>query len=494
MKYFLFEGGDILGPFSARELWRREGFGASSLVCPEEHSAEESYWKSAQTYESLMQAANQPDEDPAETAESAAASDTDLPRAEKLVQQVNNTVGELKSLDTLDPEVLTTPVDQFVEASPHVKPMPPTEQTLPTLPEVDPQVQTQTVGQPSPIEEYFNTMRTGDLGNILGMPDPKATSDMNLTAVLEKQFEKTDPMTGKSPLSQGEDPFDEFTKDTPKQAQSIEAITPDEADQATQAKLQHEPTAVPAKNTPEKEHLSVQPRVHKHPDTKPTTLNTAVEKLLEADKSAPSKDTDIPAIKMAAQLDKQTVPLSVGQTSHRAGWLGALIASILVCLGMIGIWLYYAQHAVKAKATHLAQTQPAVAVAEPSPAPTGTHTAPSVAVGAPAKNLPTAGKKQAALIQTPEETAIEIVQNHVLDASRGTVENFLMKRYAKELASGYAAAWSAEPLHKQVYVVKYRLAKTRQEPIVYIFQADTSKKKLTGALNNITLDLVGKIK
>ncbi|MBR3898794.1 MAG: hypothetical protein IKJ44_00800, partial [Elusimicrobiaceae bacterium] len=87
-----------------------------------------------------------------------------------------------------------------------------------------------------------------------------------------------------------------------------------------------------------------------------------------------------------------------------------------------------------------------------------------------------------------------IVQNHSLGAERGSVAQYLQKRYQKELQSGYVGVWSAEPLHRDVYVVKYRLAKTRKEPIVYIFQADTAKNKLTGALNNITLDLVGKIR
>ena len=87
-----------------------------------------------------------------------------------------------------------------------------------------------------------------------------------------------------------------------------------------------------------------------------------------------------------------------------------------------------------------------------------------------------------------------MVQNYTLDKSRGPVEHYLTQRYSRELANGYGAMWSAEPLHRDVYVVKYRLAKTRKEPIVYIFQVDTAKKKLTGALNNITLDLVGKIK
>jgi hypothetical protein len=89
---------------------------------------------------------------------------------------------------------------------------------------------------------------------------------------------------------------------------------------------------------------------------------------------------------------------------------------------------------------------------------------------------------------------VEIVQNYVLDPKRGTVKDFLSKHHEDQLSSGYAGVWSAELLHRNTYVVKYRLSKTRQEPIVYIFQVDTAKNKLTGALNNITLDLVGKIK
>ena len=96
--------------------------------------------------------------------------------------------------------------------------------------------------------------------------------------------------------------------------------------------------------------------------------------------------------------------------------------------------------------------------------------------------------------QDPLELAKEIVQSYTLDKNRGTIEEYLNRIYSKQLQSGYAAVWSAEPLHRNSYVVKYRLAKTRKEPIVYVFQVDTAKKKLTGALNNITLDLVGKIK
>lgn len=91
------------------------------------------------------------------------------------------------------------------------------------------------------------------------------------------------------------------------------------------------------------------------------------------------------------------------------------------------------------------------------------------------------------------DKALAVVQNYQLSGSRGTVASYFDRLYQTKKAQGYTASWSAEPLHKSTYIVKYRLTKTRMEPIVYVFQADAARGKLTGALNNIALDLVGKI-
>lgn len=91
------------------------------------------------------------------------------------------------------------------------------------------------------------------------------------------------------------------------------------------------------------------------------------------------------------------------------------------------------------------------------------------------------------------DQAIAIVKNYSLPANRGTIASYLDRLYRTQKAQGYTASWSAESLHKSTYIVKYRLTKTRMEPLVYIFQVDVAQGKITGALNNITLDLVGKI-
>lgn len=94
---------------------------------------------------------------------------------------------------------------------------------------------------------------------------------------------------------------------------------------------------------------------------------------------------------------------------------------------------------------------------------------------------------------TAADKALAAVQNHQLPGGKGTVASYFDRIYKTQLSQGYTGNWSTEALHKNLYIVKYRLSKTRMEPIVYVFQADAARGRLTGALNNIALDLVGKI-
>lgn len=93
----------------------------------------------------------------------------------------------------------------------------------------------------------------------------------------------------------------------------------------------------------------------------------------------------------------------------------------------------------------------------------------------------------------PQEKALQIVKEYELPNSNGKIADYFDRIYKTKLAQGYSAVWSATPLHNNVYIVKYRISKTRLEPVVYLFQVDVAKNKLIGALNNITMDLVGKI-
>ena len=327
-------------------------------------------------------------------------------------------------------------------------------------------------------------MRTGDLGNILGIPDPKVNSDMNLSRVMEKEFEKTDPMLSAHPATE-KDPFDEFTPRT-EQTEAPQATTPDEIDRQTQAQLTSETnTQQTAEATPTdlKSEELVSASAESKADSEATkspspaqsaTLEQAVSALLP--ETAPA-DTPTEPNSFAQHIaEEPSVKLSLPtqttfeQPKQGGWWIGlvGIVGLLLLALGA-GIWLRYTGGKT-APSQPVAPTLPAATAAKPVIRENG---------AAPTKTPPPAETKKPAPVQQAES---------------GTIQEFFTSHYATQLAQGYAFAWSAEPLHKQVYVVKYRLAKTRKEPIVYIFQVDTSKKKLTGALNNITLDLVGKIK
>lgn len=655
MKYCLFDGGDVVGPFTAKQLLLRAGFDAHSLVCPEEHSDEESYWKEAHFYEEFgFDPLQAPQPQAQEQAVSAAQSEQFLKEMDTAVEELSSfNVGEKGPvLSAPAPEVKETPApaqkkpaakaktaqaDLFAaapplnpaSAAPHVKaessvppaqadstaapaqpgapsgssapeksaapaeptqvppaaqksgeqaasefgrkissilmqaskdmkrqdaasaqgegssapevvssvpppasvlklhpqkPQPVQEETRtdkeeapdaepktersvnPAL-QLEPEVEVvaRTISKVSPIEEYFNTIKSGDLGNILGIPDPKENSDMSLARALESQFEKTEPGE-KRPLD--EDPFDEFTPKTKSEEvdESLFAATPAEADKKTEEKLKRtlpdlkeapalplagqEPASLPLAAEEDTLPPAMQELVvpEQEDDPNDRTVKTILEGTLKVD--APRGEIPEPIKKVPAKEGK---PSRAARREEDAqddlfkervvqGRSGGMMKFIFLALGvvllLVGFYLNLTQ------AEHPAEPQPAPAQTQ-APAPAAKET---LSAREAINALPPAPAKD------PLELAKEIVQNHQLDKGRGTVEEYLAKRYASELSSGYAAMWSAEPLHRDVYVVKYRLAKTRKEPIVYIFQADTAKKKLTGALNNITLDLVGKIR
>ena len=87
---------------------------------------------------------------------------------------------------------------------------------------------------------------------------------------------------------------------------------------------------------------------------------------------------------------------------------------------------------------------------------------------------------------TQEEKVIEIVKNTKLENKGKTVGEYLQSVYGK----GYQSSWSAKPFTDNVYIVEFFASQVRSEPYVYLFRVDIDKQKITGALNNITLDLL----
>lgn len=789
MKYWLFERGDVVGPFPAEELTGREGFGPQSLVCPEDRGDDDTFWKEAQFYEDFAPAASPAPAEPDEK-QTSAVPEPAQPAEKKDVfdEELDSLLSENNPLSEAEPSAGETA--EKVHFPPHEP------------------------AKSGPIEDYFNNIQGGDLGNILGIPDPNENSDMNLARAFEKQFKQTEPpVQAQTPVQIESGPFDEFTakedlddltpgdglaavaplndngapvvlaekplpaeekpkfrlrkkqepkpgedktapraetqpvpekepaagehlqpaqaepalaavpdekqtpavqepaghipadkksapeKDSAEEPQSQaqeetlteekqpaetqapaekaeeispagaadgETVLPEETQPQTQgavspaeqaepapalqtettgavagAPLQaaqevqpepspqaepeteemdsiplsvaREPLALSVKNpdglkeTPAEEipapangpAETAEPKAQtRFPQEKPIldiqetaeeqTSQTAQEPEGNAPQSAPEaeKETSQAAqapqesAPQATQTPEETQPqepeketsqaaqVSVGeQTPAPAAqdpveeimsgavevntapevpepikqvapvvepqvnrvkpklkktpeieqfltekilpvdepparrnkgvlWAGVLLVLLLLAGGFL---LLLKPASTKPETAPAAQplTQSGGAVEELMP---DAAVQPEVPTAQEALSLPGApsAKAKSAAPAAPElnpvDTARQIVQNYNLPNFNGKVSDYFDRIYKDKLAQGYSATWSAERLHNNVYIVKYRLSKTRSEPVVYIFQVDVARNKLTGALNNITLDLVGKIK
>lgn len=523
-----------MGPFEAEQLLLRPGFGPDRLVCPEEHSEEESYWKEAFHYPELTipaaavaasfvekeQSLVSPALPPQASAEETRATTEEYP----LLGEIDSAVDEFSSLSVSsnEPALFSTSQDSMLReeelaqrdvalASVSVAentsavqtPSIPNEERIQTAPEAPSKI--------SPIEEYFNTIKSGDLGNILGIPDPKENSDLNLARVIESQFEKTDPQISKAALDSSAEPQPDLPHEAQETASSLEAesllaanVAPLSAEEKQETAKQSvvagqeekEPEQVAAKEEPEQNGVATEEQqaqtatAERQLEADPvisTILEGKLEKTTEEPEIAEPVHSVSRAIPLAASVeDKELDNLSarLPAVPKRYGWLKWLVLLMGTTVLAFAFWLNLRQE----EKTQTGSFSPKVKTENPASEqakPAGTAAMPAVA-------------SLAASVSVPQPTdfvslAKQTVQQYQLSGGRGTVREYLSARYASELASGYSAAWSAEPLHKDVYVVKYRLTKTRKEPVVYIFQVNTAKKKLTGALNNITLDLVGKI-
>ena len=137
MKYWFFDGNDVIGPFAPKELLARAGFSNTSLVCPEKFSENEDSWKPASSFSDFSDEALL--KEPPLEAE---------PNAELLQEEMNTLLKERKQLEAevKDPHEITQ--------EPNLQ--------LPKRP-----------NKPGPIEDYFNNIKGEDLGNIFGHSGPE---------------------------------------------------------------------------------------------------------------------------------------------------------------------------------------------------------------------------------------------------------------------------------------------------------------------------------
>lgn len=560
MKYWLFNGEDVIGPFSPQEIVARAGSSDSFLVCPEDKSEDENAWQTADHFEDFSpeKLAIRPKKEdtpkPTSTSAKVPLAITSVPISHA---EDEEPVLETKSAKEEKPQPAEEPKTKAVQETP-AKASSPAEKETPAETKPAP-AQQATAAEQKPFSKNKidpglwpelslhslpvlgvseNTLPPLPPGNTTFYIPSKEPAAWN-----QPQDEEIKPAaqnkTEASPKQ--EKPTQEKAKETPATQASVSAPKNAPAPKETTPAPQPKPFADIKPTEKETKKPSAQASANPKPAPKPGPVQTrkpvpgtAKKKRKIPVPTSPDIPEDSPEdffaqtlspfmqipVELVRAQDEEAVARATqalapqpqeptdfipqkptASSGPRFLLLTGILLTILLLSIVAGCWLARAKYAKKSL-----RVRPAVATTTAASSQT-TEETPTVtaeeATATPANSKSTSAKVTRPDIPLPppptvsvsplQEKALEIAKNYSLSNQRGTVENYFNKLYDVQLSQGYQATWSAEPLHKSTYIVKYRLTKTRTEPVVYVFQVDTATEKLTGALNNITLDLVGKI-
>ena len=490
MKYWFFDGSDVTGPFTLKELAQNKSFSETSLVCPENFSDDGDHWQVASTF-------------------------ADLKPLLAHSTQSDDSVTFDQEIDTLLKERSPLLFEEVPTDGPGLE--------IPKKP-----------AKPGPIEDYFDRIKEEDLGDILGIPNPNENSDMDLAHALEKQLAKTSSTRRRERERENETDEQTVTElrrtsethhiATATEVFATKAPVPSSAPvtytQPTSTAVLEKAPGMPLVESPTMPTLTAEPA----PTVQPTALpeNNAIQPVTEeaeelvttqdavASQEQPAPETEPTGIiPDPAQLRREKVEVNsirarLKQTQEMKDFLHEtqnarlkreahsqrrIIVMLLAVLAIVGGLFLAFELRPRTQTTPTPTTGSTLSEAAQELLTETTTTVQTPA--APAIPAPVATVN--AQTSARESKALEIVQNYQLSGQRGTLAAYLNRIYQAQLAQGYSGTWAAEPLYKNTYIVKYRLTKTRKEPIIYVFQADVAQGKLTGALNNISLDLVGKL-
>ena len=85
--------------------------------------------------------------------------------------------------------------------------------------------------------------------------------------------------------------------------------------------------------------------------------------------------------------------------------------------------------------------------------------------------------------------AVDIVKEYRLSGGRGTISTWFSNSFLGSAQSS-GGEWNATPLHEDIYVVQYRLPRSRQDPLIYQFEVDVAKDALLRGINNNAIELL----
>lgn len=510
MRYWLFDGNDVIGPLTPQCIAQRVGFSPSFLVCPEQESENEVAWRPASSFEDFnhtthttvpgKQVSQNYSRTPSnsQTVPTKVSADTVSTRAVRRIQPVLTLSAKQTPVHTASARILPRE-ESFVFSAIPISQVEKDEVILPLRSSRQETASVKTSSNGGEKSSVAAT-RTPQVLSAQARPATRLTSEFSTPLQTLHSLPILGVSESRLPLVPEETNF-HFTWSNEPQKKSSYATPSSIAAQRQEERLKQWKVSSVA--------LSAETGTLPLPDSvlAPLTgFSNTIEELVPMPRPTPVKQTIpqrvatpvrqnvtpvaqkitvTPAAKQvrAAQEPEEELPPSLKRSSTRStrnvlfGIFCAFLA--LACLGVgYQIFPYF----------KLKGVSPAVAATTSRSAASSTKKTSSKM-----QSIPTPPPPQAITVPLAQEEAVRIVKEHLLSNGRGTVETYLNHLYGTHLAQGYQANWSAEPLYKSTYVVKYRLAKTRTEPIIYVFQADTVTGQLTGALNNITLDLVGKV-
>lgn len=451
MKYWLFDGEDVIGPFSPQELAARPGFSAASMIAPETQSEDQQAWQVASSFADfelneetgqLEAKQTQSVVQPSSEEQLEKPAEKPNPVEDKPVQPVVH-----KEPDPVKPIPLASPIALSEE----------TEEILPLPVQTQIPAQTLDLSQAAP-EQLDNSA-------------PEEEKEISKNQENEQEQEPEVSPASTLPLANDKEQLAYGPSSLPTVDQ-LAAATVQDVSVAPWNEQEEAPTPSQA------------PVESLEPEELTKQAESSVEPEIQIQESV--KPTLKPTTEINAFLHSQE---KANQPHRRNATVMLWVLLVLLLPGLVALTIHFMPP--KKQPVKESTIVPEKKVEEKSVAAAPKEEIVPVVASAPQIVPPPAVTEP--IKSTSADKAVEIVKNYKLAENKGTLSSYLNRLYKTQLASGYSGQWSAEPLHKSIYIVKYRLTKTRTEPIVYVFQADVSKGKLTGALNNIALDLVGKI-
>ncbi len=542
MKFWLFDGSDVAGPFSPQELAARADFSATSLICAENASEDSAGWQMAQLFDAFRFNASTGKVEAVFPAQEGMLTSRNLPQ----VTPAPAPAPEEKPQDAVKEDTWVPPA-KVPQPTATVEP----EAKKPTSKKKKSNAQEKAAAAMKAAREV-SRVRLSRSKNLTQPPAPvalaredvelvlpqKETPAQGKKAVQEKPKVQPEQPPAQTPAAQAQTPEEEILSTCTLPvvnevlAQSDLPSLPEKGFQPVALPAEPEfdlqeieqPTVLPPTPAPQPAQAAVQ---NEEPEDLTVTQKTASKETPTEEKSATEEEE---AAKLLATFSHHNLPKSASQypaperpkqrtiseiekafapapeqeeflleqqllsPTRKKARLVLGILFLLTVVGAAALWNMVASN--RANAPQPGSAQDAAAQEEllqPSLTTVTQAVKPILLEKAAPVAAPSVKSVAAPAPATAADKALAIVQNHRLPGNKGTVAAYFDRIYASHLAQGYTANWSVEPLHKNTYIVKYRLTKTRMEPIVYVFQADAVRGKLTGALNNVALDLVGKI-